>query len=326
MKRLGLLLVLAACPPKNASNPQPQTTAGAGCPAASGIYVASYASTEQGKGHWVVPLHSTAGAGAQLVDYAQIDPSVASAAGVPAAPQGTLWLATANAQPCRAKVGSYYAAKIEGPPQSVSYGVELEGCPAPANPDEAGGIVLVSEQAPTGCRFEPPQPIAARVGEMDAQKQWQRPTKETPLPPEIAAAIPQHPCDAPACEKLYAFGAVKFDGQPVAWSGAVNWLQIGAPADQCNWKAERFSGFFVPTPAGAVKVTEGQEHPLVLSAALVDSGGAKALLAEGPGEYATYDLTADGARLGRHVTWMIAPDEAWDAVDHLGPICEPAQP
>lgn len=325
MKRLALLLVLAACPQKNASNPQPQA-AGAGCPPASGVYVASYASTGQGQGHWVVPLHSKAGAGAQLVDYAQIDPSVASAAGVPPAPQGTLWLATANGAHCKAKVGAFYSAKIEGPPQSVSYGVELEGCAAPANPDEAGGIVLVSDQVPTGCHFEQPQPIAARVGELDAQKQWQRPTKETPLPPEIAAAIPEHTCNAPDCEKLYAFGAVKVDGKPVAWSGAVNWLQIGAPADRCNWKAERFSGFFVPSQGGAVKVTEGQDHPLVLSAALVDSGGAKVLLAEGPGEYATYDLTADGAKLGHQVRWMIAPNEAWDAVDSLVPPCEPAQP
>ena len=329
MKRLALggLLLLAACPPKNAAAPQPQAGGGGGCPSASGVYVASYVQMEAGKGRtgWVVPLHSQAGAGTKPADYTPIDPTAAAAAGVPAPPQGTIWLATANAAPCRAKLGGFYVAKIEGPPASTSYGIELDGCPAPANPDEAGGIVLVADQAPTACRFEPPQPGAARLGEMDAQKQWQRPTKETPLPPAIASAIPQHTCTAPDCEMLYAFGEVKVSDQPVAWSGAVNWLSVGAPADQCSWKAERFSGFFVPGQGGVVKVSEGQTHPLVLSAALVDSGGAKALLAEGPGEYATYDLTGGGATLGHHITWMVAPDEAWDAVDHLGPICEPSR-
>lgn len=331
MKRLALcaLPFLAACPPKNAAAPQPPpAAAGAGCPSASGVYVASYVSVEPGKGRsgWVIPLHSQPGAGTAAADYTPIDQAAASAAGVPAPPQGTLWLATASGAPCQAKLGGYYAAKIEGPPESVSYGIELEGCAAPANPDEAGGIVLVSDQTPTGCRFEPPQPIAARVGEMDQQKQWQRPAKETPLPPPIAAVIPPHTCNAPDCETLYAFGAVKVGDQPVAWSGAINWLQIGAPADQCSWKAERYSGFFVPAQGGVVKVTEGQEHPLVLSAALVDSAGAKVLLAEGPGEYATYDLGPDGAKLGHHVTWMVAPDAAWDAVDRLGPFCEAPVP
>lgn len=328
MKRLAVcgLVLLAACPPKTTTAPQPQ--AGAGCPAASGVFVASYVSMEKGKGRtgWVVPLHSQGSEGSAPAEYASIDAAAASAAGVPPAPQGTMWLATADAAPCRAKVAGFYAAKVEGPPVSVSYGVELEGCPAPASPDEGGGIVLVSADAPTACRFEPPKPLAARLGETDPQKQWQRPTKETPLPPVIAAAIPPHTCTAPDCETLYAFSEVNVGGQPIAWSGAINWLVVGAPADQCSWKAERFSGFFVPSQGQAVKVTEGQQHPLVLSAALVDGGGPKVLLAEGPGEYATYDLTAGGAKLGHHVTWMVAPDEAWDAVDHLGPICEPAAP
>jgi hypothetical protein len=318
----ALLLPLAACPAKQGGGTGPTNQAGAGCPAASGVYVASYVTPAKGRSGWVVPLHAQVAQGTDVAEYATIDASAASAAGVPSPPQGTLWLATANAAPCQVKVGTYYAAKVEGPPTSVSYGVEVDGCPAPANPDEAGGILLVSDAAPTGCRFEPPQPVAARLGQMDAQKQWQRPTKETPLPPAVSSLIPPHTCNPPDCETLWAFAEIKLDGKTVAWTGAVNWLSIGAPAEQCQWNAERFSGFFVPTANGAVKVTEGQEHPLVLSAALVDGGGAKSLLAEGPGEYATYDLTADGAKLGHHVTWMVAPTEAWDAVDHLGPICD----
>lgn len=313
IRNAALLSLLAACPAKQAANPQP--AAAGGCPSANGVYVASYS-----RSGWVAPLHSTPDGNAG--EYARIDANAASAAGVPAIPTGTLWLATPNAAPCRAKAGSYFAAKVDGPPASTSYGFELEGCPAPPNADEAGGILLVSEQDPSGCRFEPPQTIAARVGEMDKQKQWQRPTKETPLPAPIAAVLPQHECTPPGCETLWAFGEVKVKNQTVAWSGAVNWLQVGAPDQQCSWPAERFSGFFVPSGNTAVKVTEGQDKPLVLSAALVDNAGAKVLLAEGPGEFATYDLAPGKATLGHHITYLVAPSEAWDAVDHLGPICD----
>ena len=316
---------LAACPKK-----QPDTTPaqpqGAGCPGAAGVYVASFVTQEQGKGRtgWVLPLHAVAvQPGASVADYATIDAAAASAAGVPAAPTGTIWLATSSGEPCRASVGSYYAAKIDGPPPSISYGVELDGCPAPGNPDEGGGIALVSEEAPTGCRFEVAQPAAARLGEMDANKQWQRPAKETPIPTPLATAIPQKPCAAPDCEMLWAFGEVRVAGRTVAWTGAVNWLTVGDPAAQCSWPVDRFSGIFVPTQTGATKIDEGQEHPLVLSAVLADASGARVVLAEGPGAYATYDLVPGGATLARRATWMLAPDEAWQTIDHIGPICEP---
>ncbi|HSD89848.1 MAG TPA: hypothetical protein VLB44_20090 [Kofleriaceae bacterium] len=321
-----LLLPLAACPAKHGGTVGPTNqAAGAGCPSAAGVYFASYVTQEPAKGRsgWVVPLHAQAAQpGAPIADYASIDAAAATAAGVPAAPQGKLWLATQHAPPCPLKLGSYYAAKVEGPPAGVSYGVEVDGCPAPANAEDAGGILLVSDESPSGCRFEPPQPLAARLGQTDAQKQWQRPTKETPIPPTLSALIPPHTCNPPDCETLWAFAEVKVENKTVAWTGAVNWLTIGAPAEQCQWKSERFSGFFVPTPTGAVKVTEGQDHPLALSAALVDSSGAKGLLAEGPGEYATFDLTADGTKLGHHLTWMIVPPDAWNSVDDIGPICE----
>jgi hypothetical protein len=321
------LVLCAGCPPKAGPQTQAPTPTGAGCPAASGVFVASYVTQDPTKGRsgWVMPLQAMkVDAGVTVPDYQSLDATAASVSGVPAAPSGTLWLMTANAPPCRARVGNFYAAKIEGPPTSLSYGVELDGCPAPTDPQEGGGITLVSNESPGACRFEVPHPVAARMGETDAQKQWQRPTKETPIPAPLTSLIPVHECKPPGCETLWAIGEVTVNGQPVAWSGAINWLAIGAAASQCEWKAERFSGFFVPASGGtAIKVTEGQDHPLVLSAALVDNAGAKVLLAEGPGEYATYDLAADKPALGHHVTWMLAPAEAFDAIDHLGPICEP---
>lgn len=319
----ALVLVLAGCP-KQGATPSPSPQAGAGCPSASDVFVASYVSQEPGKGRsgWVLPLHARPFDGsAEVAEYASIDAGAAAAAGVPAAPSGTLWLATADGAPCQARVGNYYVAKIDGPPASVSYGVELEGCPAPRNPEEAGGIVLVSEQAPTGCRFEVPQPIAGRLGEMDSAKQWQRPKQESPLPPPLVAALPDNTCVAPACEKLWAFAAVTIGGQPVAWTGAVNWLQTGE-ADPCTWPAERESGFWIPSGDRAVKVTEGQDHPLPLVAVLADGSGAKVALAEANGQYVTYDLAPGRATLGHRIVWMLAPDEAWEVIDHLGPICD----
>jgi len=319
------LLVLAACPKQQTGTGTSTPPAGAGCPSGSGVFIASYVGQDPGKGRsgWVIPLASRPlRDNERMMEYASFD-TPPEGAGIPPAPAGTLWLASANGAPCNATLGRYYAAVIEG---SVSYGVELEGCAAPPSAEDGGGIVLVSDAAPTGCRFETPQPVAARLGEMNAQKQWQRPNKETPIPPALASVIPQKSCAAPACEQLWAFGEVKVGGKTVAWSGAINWQTVGAPADQCTWPAERFSGFFVPGSDGAaVKISEGQRHPLVLSAVLADAGGAKVLLAEGPGELATYDLVPGGAKLAHAITWMQSSPEAWNAVDHIGPICEQPQ-
>ena len=320
------LVLCGGCPLKPGPSAREPAAAGAGCPAASGVYVASYVTQEPTKGRsgWVLPLQAMKiDAGVTVPDYQSLDATAASVSGVPTAPVGPLWLMTGSGAPCLAKVGKFYAAKIEGPPPSLSYGLELAGCPAPTDPQEGGGIVLASNETPGACRFEAPHPVAARMGQSDAHMQWQRPTKETPIPAVIAALVPTHDCKAPACETLWAIGEVTVNDQPVAWSGAINWLAIGAPAAQCDWKADRFSGFFVPGPGGtALKVSEGQDHALVLSAALVDHSGPRVLLAEGPGEYATYDLEPGKPTLGHHFTWMLAPPEAFDAVDHLGPICE----
>ena len=317
MIRLALILVLLAACPKKGTTSQP--VAGAGCPTAAGVYVASFASQQQGRSGWVVPLHAVPLQG-EAAEYATVDAAAATAAGTPPPPTGTLWLVGPNGPPCQVKVGAYYAAKIES---SLSYGVELEGCPAPKSPEEGGGIVLVSEQAPSGCRFETPQPLAGRLGETDKDKKWQRPTKESPLPKPLADALPQKACDPPACEKLWSFGEVKVDNQTIAWTGAFNWLQIGNEPDQCAWHAERESGFWIPGEGGTpIKVTEGQDHPLPLVAVLADGGGAKVAFAEANGQYATYDLAPGRATLGHRITWMIAPPQAWDAVDQLGPICD----
>jgi hypothetical protein len=328
MRCLALLPLLAACPPKNTATVagRPQIPNGPPCPAASGVFTASYVTQDSGRSGWVMPLHSMQvdpGASEHVPEYQNIDASAAAASGVPAAPPGTLWLMTAAGAPCKATAGKVYAAKMPGPPESLSYGVELDGCAAPQDPQESGGLVFQAEQAPEGCQLAAPRAVAARMGDVDAQKVWHRPTTETPIPPALAAVLPPHDCKAPGCEMLWAIGEVDLADKPVAWAGAVNWVTIDDPATPCTWKAERYSGFWVPGADGKpMKVEEGQTHSLVLSAVLIDKGGPRALLAEGPGEYAVYDYTAGKPTLARHVQWMLAPNDAWDMVDHLGAICE----
>ncbi|GEM_PF-1482342 len=327
------LILLTACPPKNpgTTTPPPQPPS-AGCPAAADVYVASYVTQDPGKGRtgWVLPMHAMpVASNQQVADYQSIDPATASGSGIGAAPAGNIWLVAAG-QPCQARIGGSYAAKIEGPPTSLSYGYEIEGCPAPTDPQEGSGVIMVSQEAPSGCTFEQPRPIAQRLGAMDAKQQWQKPEHETPIPPALVPALPKHECVAPGCESLWAIAEIDANNLPVAWAGALNWLAVGDIAKQCEWQAERFSGFYVPGEAGGppVQVMEGQsaDHPLALSAALVDSKGAKVLIADGPGEYATYDLSPGKATLGHHITWMSAPDESWKMIDHLGPVCEQEAP
>jgi hypothetical protein len=332
----ALVISLAGCraPGAGLQQPTPVATApSAGCPTADNVYVASYLSHDEADaasaGHtgWVLPLYDAkAGGAGDPPEYSVIDPTTAGALGVPVGP-GSVWLMMPNQPPCRATTGSYYAAGVEAPSPNVTYGVELTGCPAPPRDqqEEAEAIALVSEQAPTDCQLLTPQPVAARLGETDAQKHWQRPTKETPLPPAIAAIVPPRDCRSPGCETLWAFGQVDVAGRPVAWAGAVNWLTIppnATPTSECDWKVDTFAGFFVATADGrAVKVTEGQDHPLLMTGVLADRSGVRALLAEGAGEYASYDLGGGGPRLAHHVVWLQLAPEAYAVDERIGPSC-----
>jgi len=339
--RCWLVLGVVGCfPQASPTSPPvaPQQAIGGQCPAADGVYVASYLSQDPAKGRtgWVMPLHAMPvepGASTKLPDYAVLDPTAAGVSGVPTAPAGTIWLVTPGAVPCRASLGRYYAAKLPGPPASLAYGVELEGCAAPPDTQDAGGLAMVGEIPPGDCKVDAPRPVALRLGDEDAQKQWHRPVRQTALPPALAAVIPSRACQPPGCEQLWAIGEVDFAGRPVAWTGAVNWLAIDnpMPSAQCTWKAERASGTWIVGADGTpTRLDEGQTpgHMLALSAVLSDNGGPRVALVEGGGEYAAYGLTGGVPKLARHVTWMLVPDASWEQADHLGPACEqpPAAP
>ncbi len=336
MRWCFLILVTSlviGCPAKRGATPAAEV--GVGCPAASGVYIASYLTPEEGAngpGHtgWVLPLHDRIVETLEGVpEYAAIDAAAASTAGVPTVP-ASLWL-LAPGGPCKATIGSYYAAAIDAPTKNVAYGVELTGCAAPPDTrDDASAIALVSDASPAQCKLVPPRAVAQRLGEADKAGVWSRPTKETPMPPAFAAVVPKRECVAPGCEMLWSVAQVDVAGKPVAYAGAVNWLTIpdGAmPQTQCEWKAETFSGFFVIGPEGdgtALQVTEGQDHPLLLSGVLADASGPKVLLAAGPGEYTAYDLANGRATVGRHLVWLVPHPDSFAAVDRLGPVCGPS--
>ena len=344
---LVLIATLCAACPQKRGDGKPALQPGLGCPSASAVYLASYLTPDEGGdkaaaggpgggngGHtgWVLPRHDKVVDSIDGVpDYQAIDAAAAAAAGVPAPPR-VAWL-LAPGGPGKATLGGFFAAAIDGPPANIAYGVELAGCAAPPEGSEGSAIVLTYDGAiadagaPTDCKIVPPRPVAARVGEHDDKGTWSRPKKETPIPAAFATVIPARACDPPGCEKLWSIAQVDVGGKPIAWAGAVNWMTIPegeGPDKQCSWKVDRFSGFFVAGQGGApVKVTEAQDHPLLLSAVLADAGGAKVMIAAAPGEYTTYDLGGGAARVGRHLVWLVAGPEAYAEVDHLGPACGP---
>ena len=354
---LAALVALAGgCPKPGAGGqaPPPPSIPAAGCPSAAGVYVASYLAPDDDAGAgsaapagapspgadarsytgWVLPLHDRVVDSLDGVpEYATIDAAAAEAAGVPPPPPN-VWLMTPGAPPCKPTIGAFYAAAIDAPTKNIAYGVELAGCAAPPDPD-ASTIALASTDAPTGCKIAPPAPAAERLGEPDQDGRWQRPTKETPIPPAFAAVVPPRTCAPPGCETLWSIAKVEVGGQPVAWAGAVNWVEIpAAPADAsgapaapaastCDWKVDAFSGFFVARADGSLaQITDGQPSPRMLTAVLADAGGPRVLLAAGPGAYTAYDLGGGAATVGRQLTWLIPHPDALTGLDRLVPECE----
>ncbi len=310
--------------------PGPSTPTGpvAGCPGAAAVHLAWFlppsATNDHSHSGWVLPLHDAVVSTIDgLPAYTTLDAAAASAAGVPAPPP-SVWLLQPDAAPCRAITGGYFGAADDAGTPNVAYGVELTGCPAPSEHEDASAIAVVSELPPTECQMLVPRPVAARLGDEQAGA-WHVPVKQTPVPAAVAAAVPAHVCVAPACQALWAVAEIDHADHPVAYTGAFNWITIppgAAAATQCDWKSEHFSGFFtVGADGAATQVTAGMEHPLPLVAALADRTGVKVLFAAGPGEYATYDLAAGTATLGRHLVWLAPATDAFAHIDSLGPSC-----
>jgi hypothetical protein len=335
------LLVLAACPAKQPETPQPQPVAGVGCPKASDIYLAQYMrpdtySTEPaGQGAastpaqgapgytgWTLPLFNTKDAPPEGTPAFQtLDAQAAASIGIPQPPPA-VWIMLQSGL-CKATPGSFYAQTVPSNPPNRTYGVALSGCGEPQEGDGEISIALVSVEPPSQCVPVSPQQAAARMGTEGQNGAWTPPAPKdrgTTIPPPIADQLVARGCKDASCEMLWSIGKVDVNNKTVAYAGAVNWAYKQGSADPCAWKFDTFSGVFVVEPSGAATLLSPPGgRPLSLAVALADRTGARALILDGIGEYATYDVGAGPATLGRHLVWFSDNPEAYAATDHLGP-------
>ncbi len=266
---------------------------------------------------------------AGISEFEELAPTSPQAADI-ARPTQAMWIMQPGLAPCRARIGKAYRAAIDVKDSpNISYGLELHGCPPPAEQDEDEAVVAGSPTSPGLCQIRP-RSRSRRASAMSIRGTSGRATSRSRSRPASRRSAPQKTCTAPDCEMLWSFLQVDVAARPVAWSGAVNWMQTPAvPADVsavCKYAIESFSGFFVPGPNNtATKVSDGQDHTLALTAVLADKTGAKVMLADGAGEYSTYDFQVDGSvKLARHVVWLLADAAAYGVDDRVGPVREPS--
>lgn len=324
------LALTAACGPK--AKPSPGAPAGAAaipipdgppCPSAAAVMIAVAHEPSPGTpAMWHLPLANRA-TEEVAARYGVLDAAAAAAATVPP-PPAKLWLMSGGAL-CEASPGAYYSEIIvDGRPNEV-LGVQLTTkCPLPAAEAAQQAVALVADVAPTGCVAILPRPVAGRVAE-EQDGQWRVLPQSTAIPPALAAAVPQKPCAAP-CETLWTVAQVDFVGKPVAWDVAIEWLRVDpAQPDVCQWASEGDGGVFWATPAGgAERIADGHAVvPLHLGALLADRGGAKVLVLEHIGEYATFDVAAGASQPARHLRWFQPNEELYGGDRKLGPYCGP---
>lgn len=324
------MMALAACGPKaKPTAPPAGPTAvpipdGPGCPAASSVYVAVWREATEGvAAGWTLPLanrqSSATSSSFQLLDEA-------GAAALPPRP-AKLWLMPPGAPPCEATPGAGYADTIvEGPANDV-LGVQLTTTCAPPTKDQSPQLLaVVADVAPTGCVTILPRPVAGRVGEAKGTS-WEILPQSTPMPPAVEAALAKKECAAP-CERLWTVGQLDFGGKPIAWDVAATWLRVDpAQPDVCQWTTEHDGGIFVATASGAAETLQHEHNlePLHLGALLADRAGAKVLVLEHIGEYATFDLGAGGSSptAAKYLRWYVPNEELYAGDRKLGPYCGP---
>ncbi len=301
---------------------------GPGCPAAAQVLIAVYREGEGGVAPtWTLPLGNRPSA-ETAPRFAPLDEAAVAAAALPS-PPALLWLLSPGAPPCQATPGAWYSDTVvdreAGGAANDVLGVQLtSGCPAPAKDQPSQLIAVAAAAAPTGCVAIAPRPIAGRVGEAK-DSSWQIVPQSTPLPPALEAAAPQRECGAP-CEKLWTAAQLDFAGKPIAWDVALEWLGVDpAQPDVCQWTSSKDGGLWYADAAGNAVPLEHQQAqvPLHLSALLADRAGAKVLVAEHLGEYATFDLGAGAPQPARYLRWYTPNAEVYATDRKLGPYCGP---
>lgn len=297
---------------------------GPGCPGAASVMVAVYHEQSEGApATWTLPLANRPSA-ETAARFQILAAAAATAAAIPAPPP-KLWLMPPGQPPCEAQAGAFYADTVVDGPANDVLGVQLTTqCAAPGKDQPLQVLAIVADAAPTGCVAILPRPVAGRVGEAQAQS-WQVMSQSTPMPPAVEAAMPQKPCAAP-CERLWTVAQLDFAGKPIAWDISLEWLRVDpAQPDVCQWQSEHDGGVWFATPAGAAErlAHEHAIEPLHLGAVLADRAGAKVLVLEHIGEYATFDLGGAAPQPARHLRWYAPNEELYAGDRKLGPYCGP---
>lgn len=326
------LALAAACGAKAKPSPIAPAPAGATavpipdgppCPSAESVMIAVAHEPSPGvPAMWHLPLANRP-TEETAARYRVLDAAAATAAAIPAPPP-KLWLMSGGAL-CEASPGAYYAEVIvDGPPNEV-LGVQLTTkCALPAAEAAQQAVALAADVAPAGCVAILPRPVAGRVAE-EQNGQWRVLPQSTAIPPALAAALPQKSCSAP-CEPLWTVAQLDFAGKPVAWDVALEWLRVDpAQPDVCQWASEGDGGVFMANAAGgAERIADGHAAvPLHLGALLADRAGAKVLVLEHIGEYATFELSAGASKPARYLRWFVPNEEHYGGDRKLGPYCGP---
>lgn len=320
MKLVVATCVLAACggaPARDLRNTATQTPTD-GCPTANDVWLVT-SEAVGGPERWLLPLHhEMLDSDAGVAEFTKLDEASARAHHVPV-PPAHLWLLVPDQPPCEATPAGYYAELISEGPVNHTFGVELQTTCAI---EHGLAVAVASPTVPASCKALVASDVATRLGGSDTSGNWQRPTKQTAIPPQLSRALAPHACSAPDCEALWAVGAVK----DVAYEVTRNWIMIprgSTPDHQCEWDQQREYDIFlvqhgIPTRLELAD-DEGGHH---LFAILADARGPRVIVTSNIGEYATFDW-ANPPHVARYLKWMQPNDEDYASQGVLGPYCGP---
>ena len=150
-----------------------------------------------------------------------------------------------------------------------------------------------------------------------------RPSKETPIPPAIAALTPKPKaaCDSPACEALWQVRDVEVAGKPVAYETTMTWARPDDALALCTLAHDEDHALVAIGKAGAKKIDEGAAWQR-LDAVFYDATGPRELVTTGQGTFTVRPIAADGTVGPGLVRSWFQPAEDEPATWSLAQYCQ----
>jgi hypothetical protein len=212
-------------------------------------------------------------------------------------------------------------------PQGLEYGVELDTACTPASGSGPRFRVAVAgARPPSGCRANTSiEDIASRDVTWNTGTNTFTLANETRAIPAIAvAAIAARAtaCDAP-CLALWSVHIITSHGAPAAWQVERTWVTPDT-TNLCNSAQQTAFDILVARGSAAAPLAlhpDGDGFDPDVFAVLEDDGGARVLVTQALGEYATWDIAA--GRQARHVHYGFPNEEDFAGAHDLAPYCGP---